>query len=141
VIPVVSDGNSITFHIDIPPVPASRPRVGRWGTYYGKTYKQFRERMLEWVKEWDREPITGPMDVETWIYRARPKSTTRKKHYPKGDNDNYEKAVWDSLNGVVWEDDDDIVTNHTYKRYAVEGHEQIVLTVTRLHPVTLNEKE
>lgn len=34
-----------------------------------------------------------------------------------GDNDNFEKAVYDACNGILWPDDKQIVHNETTKRY------------------------
>jgi Holliday junction resolvase RusA-like endonuclease len=121
---------TLGFMIDIPPVPASRPRVGRYGTFYGKTYKKFREQLAELMKEWPHEPMTGSLEVETWIMAPFPKtkSAREKRQWPKGDLDNYEKAVWDGLNGIVWEDDDQIVNSRSYKRFS--DNPCIVMTVT-----------
>jgi len=107
---------TLAFRIDVAPTPASRPRVTKQGwTYYGKRYKDFRAAVSEWAKEWEYPPLRGPLEVETWLYVQRPKTTERQ--WPRGDNDNYEKAVWDCLNGIVWEDDDQIVDNRTRKRF------------------------
>jgi Holliday junction resolvase RusA-like endonuclease len=42
-----------------------------------------------------------------------------KRTYPRGDNDNYEKAIWDAVtkNKAAWNDDDQIILNITHKRY------------------------
>ena len=125
-----------SFKIDA--VPASRPRVTKWATYYPKKYTEFREAMAIITDHMEFEKTTGPIKVETVIYLPMPKSWSKKKKelfngqwkMNNCDNDNYEKAVWDSLNGKAWEDDCDIVWNETKVMYAYEG--QIIVGVTKL---------
>ena len=91
------------------PVAASRPRVGRWGTYYTGTYKDFRESVGPLIREvvGDWTPLSGPLSVEVGIFPAKPKTT--KLDFPRPDIDNYVKSIFDSCNGVLWEDDMQIV--------------------------------
>ena len=64
----------------------------------------------------DFDPLEGPLSVSTKLFVTRPKST--KLYAPKADIDNYLKAVWDSLNGKVWEDDTQITdVRDTVKRW------------------------
>lgn len=98
------------------PIPASRPRVSRWGTYYGKTYDNWR-KLAASVIESRFEPATGPLAVLTIV--VLPKAKSSKLDYPRGDIDNYEKAVWDSVtnNRAVWQDDNQIVCSTTLKAF------------------------
>jgi Holliday junction resolvase RusA-like endonuclease len=109
----------VNVFIPVVPVPASRPRVSKWGTYYGKTYKLFRSQMRAWLeKHWTPRPFEierGPLVVTVFALVPKPKTT--KRSWPKGDVDNYAKAVLDALNGWVWEDDDQILTLHVYKQW------------------------
>jgi Holliday junction resolvase RusA-like endonuclease len=59
------------------------------------------------------------IDIEVVI--RKPKSTKRLR--PGGDSDNYEKGVWDAMTkvGRWWVDDEQIVENHTVKRWASDG--------------------
>lgn len=105
--------------IPVVPVPAARPKVGRWGTYYPKTYKEWRENCEKWLAE---NPIpedatlpADPLHASLWFYVPRPKVTVRR--FPRGDWDNYAKAVCDSLNGYVWRDDDQITDADAHKRF------------------------
>ena len=59
--------------------------------------------------------LEGPLSVSVYCCVAKPKTTER--DYPRGDVDNYAKAVLDSLNGVLWDDDDQIVSLLVYKEY------------------------
>ena len=98
------------------PVPASRPRVSKWGTYYGKNYTRWRktaEEALEELKETHAEPVA----VMTRIVCLKPKTT--KRAYPRGDNDNFEKSIWDAVtkSKAAWNDDDQVILNITTKQY------------------------
>lgn len=44
--------------------------------------------------------------------------------YPSGDVDNYAKAALDGMNGVVWEDDRQVVQLGATKRWAFDGEEE-----------------
>lgn len=103
------------------PVPASRPRVSKWGTYYGKRY-------TAWKKAAETEAATHPQKdtsgrrvimVESVI--AKPKTVDR--DVPMGDVDNYAKAPMDALNKAakVWKDDEQVVMLVAVKRFVAEG--------------------
>ncbi len=115
----------VTF--DIAPVPASRPRVTRWGTYYQKPYTEFREEMAR-ILLGKRKPLKGAIKAEVSFYFLIPKSFSKKKReemdgtYCIGvsDLDNLEKAIYDSLNDVMFEDDKQIVEHTTRKKWVKE---------------------
>jgi Holliday junction resolvase RusA-like endonuclease len=99
----------LKFKLHGNPVPAARPKVSRFGTYYPKTYRAFRTAMELVVRKMfaGREPMVGPLQVVLDIFVKKPK--TSKLVYPIGDCDNYAKAYLDSLNGYAWVDDRQIV--------------------------------
>lgn len=106
------------------PVPASRPRISKWGAYYSGTYKEFRERAAEMV--WNVlgnnfVPVSTPLAVSLELYVKRPKST--EKEFPKPDVDNYAKAILDSLNGKLWVDDSQIYSLYVTKQWAEKGED------------------
>lgn len=74
-------------------------------------------------------PLTGPLDVTVEFYRRRPKTTRRE--WPVGDIDNYEKAIYDACNELLWEDDDQIVDNANRKRFAPPGEDGYIRLVVR----------
>ena len=131
---------SLTFNIN--PVPASRPRVTRWGTFYGKKYKEFKREMGVMLIESDRPSLVNPVlwlenlisaDMTFFVPMAR--SWSKKKKSLKdgqfcdnnADLDNYEKAILDSLNGIYFNDDRQIVQQKSQKIWAETGSIRIIL--------------
>ena len=133
------DARRLEILIPLLPVPASRPRVtvrkvrGRMQglAYFDGRYKKFREDYAKVLSKARIRMYEGPLEVYTNVYVPRPKTT--KREWPKGDNDNYEKACWDGLNGVAWADDDQIVINHTVKVFT-ETDPRICIQVRSLDP-------
>lgn len=115
----------IRIVLDVVPVPASRPRVSKWGTYYGKTYKAFRKAMEEELSGWEAEPLSGALTVDVTFHCKKPKKLT--KQWPRGDIDNYLKGLFDSLNGIVWGDDDQIIMTVGSKVYADNPHIEVII--------------
>lgn len=112
------------FKFPLNPVAASRPRVGKFGAYFTGPYKKFRHKAAEIVNQVlgrNFTPLTGKLAVDIECYVTRPKST--KLELPRADVDNYSKAVLDSLNGALWEDDSQIKSLYTTKDWANPGEE------------------
>ena len=111
--------------LPLDPVPASRPRVSRWGTYYGKRYEAFRKRGNEVLSNLeplvmsptsvDLFPLDGSLEVTAIFNVVKPR--TSKLSSPNGDVDNYFKTL-DICNGIIWEDDKQIEILHICKRFA-----------------------
>lgn len=123
--------SSRTVVLPVNPVPASRPRVSKWGVYYGKTYKQ-------WMKDADenlpvaRATLEGEVRCELEFIVQRPKTTKRSN--PRGDIDNYIKSILDALTKKGhWKDDDQVVELVATKRYT-QGDEQ-PRTVAKIVPL------
>ena len=102
------------------PIPAARPKVSRWGTYYPKTYRAFRTAMELVVRKLfaGRQPMVGPLAVVLNVFVRKPKSS--KLLYPIGDVDNYAKAYLDSLNGHAWHDDKQVISLTVTKDFTDE---------------------
>ena len=108
----------------ISPVAASRPRVSKHGAYFAGAYKKFRQDMVDLVPTVLGSsfiPISNSLKVDVELYVRQPKKT--KLYAPRADIDNFLKAVFDSLNGWLWEDDTQILTVHASKQWAVKGEE------------------
>jgi Holliday junction resolvase RusA-like endonuclease len=90
------------------PVPASRPRVSKWGTYYGKRHKAYRSKALALLNRMrDRDnlhnPLSGRLIVFVLFEVERPRKTILE--IPKPDIDNYLKLLLDCCTGFLWDDD------------------------------------
>lgn len=134
--------NKVCLTYNINPVPASRPRVTRWGTYYGKKYKKFKEEMKDKVLCEDKQSSTntkiwleGLIFADMTFFVPMAVSWSKKKKSLKNgefcdnnaDLDNYEKAILDSLNGVYFKDDRQIVSQKSKKIWADKGKIKIIL--------------
>ena len=115
------------YRLNLDPVPASRPRVSKWGTYYGKRHKAFRSAALTLLSELREQgdlpqaPLSGSLGVRVGFNVKRPK--TSKLTEPRGDIDNYLKILLDCCTGYLWEDDVQIQRICSYKLFAeAEGY-------------------
>lgn len=113
---------SVSFSLELPPVPASRPRVTRRGTFYGKTYDAWMKAVPALLPKFDK-PLEGPLRA-TWLFvMPRPKDKkVLEAGMPMGDLDNLEKAIMDACTKAgLWHDDRQLVSHSTDKRYADIG--------------------
>lgn len=119
-----------TQRFNINPVPASRPRVSRWSTYYPKKYTKFKKDMEALTSELETTPSEKLVSVELEFGIMIPKSWSKKKKEElnntycsnNSDIDNYIKAILDSLNGIVYVDDKQVVELFAKKIYSEEGY-------------------
>lgn len=115
----------LELFIPVRPVPASRPRISKYGNYYSKTYTDFRKEAYRFLKTIKNKfnDTKAPFEITVEIICYRPKNPSN--IYPRGDNDNYEKSYYDSITyaGIAWDDDIQIIKNTTSKRYQKEGED------------------
>jgi Holliday junction resolvase RusA-like endonuclease len=110
-----------SLFLEVKPVPAARPRVSRWGTYYPKTYTKWMKDAFAAAPSRD-EKFEGPLAVMVEQVCAKPKTTERL--WPTGDVDNHAKGPLDVLTKKeLWHDDDQIVVLTVIKRYAEPGED------------------
>lgn len=98
--------NEISFTIPGRPIPAARmTRRGKWVKRQAQKYLAFKE-FAGWEarKHFKGEPWQGPVGVEIRIYL--------KVNRTRGDGDNYMKSLLDSMNGIIFEDDSQVVEGH-----------------------------
>jgi Holliday junction resolvase RusA-like endonuclease len=108
-----------SYRFPINPVAASRPRVSKFGAYFTGPYKRFRSAaaiVINRILGRNFTPMSGKLAVDIKCYVTRPKST--KLEYPRADVDNYSKAILDSLNGKLWDDDSQIIALFISKQWA-----------------------
>ena len=124
---------SLTFHVDINPVPKGRPRFSKVGGFMRsytpkKTSDYETEVRTQAQSVMTREPLETPLAVYLYFRLPIPRSHSKKRQEAclngserptkKPDIDNLAKSVLDGLNGVVWHDDSQIVSLHLTKVYA-----------------------
>lgn len=130
----------IEIIFDINPVPASRPRVTRWTTYYSEKYQTFKDTMEGMVMKLDKvfkekgAPFEEPLFIGMIFLIEIPKSYSKKKieqldnQYcvSNMDIDNLEKAIYDALNGYAFKDDKQIVHHNVQKRWTKDKGKIII---------------
>lgn len=121
---------------NIPPKPASRPRVTRFGTYYSKTYTNYKKDMQQLIDKMRIDKYYGLIRVSMKFYMPIPKDVSKKKRLEMdglhcdvgGDIDNLQKAVYDALNTIAWSDDKQIVSiGKIDKVYSVNPRTEITV--------------
>ncbi len=123
----------IVFYLDILAVPKGRPRFGKGFTYTPTKTRRFETTLAALVKRnksCPMTPLVGPLKVSMTFFVKAPKRKLRNHPSVKPDLDNYAKGVSDSLNGILWKDDAQIVDMVLSKRYAQAP--QIQITVERV---------
>lgn len=78
----------------------------RYMTSEGKALKE--DYQWQAKSQYRKKPMKGELEVWTTLYL---------KTKRKADIDNFNKIYFDSLSGIVWEDDSQIVEHHVSKRY------------------------
>lgn len=91
------DYTDFTLTLPIKPVPASRPRVTRWGTYYLKTYKTYKDAAHAAIPVCKETPLDCELGATVEFICHKPKTTTMVS--PRGDIDNHLKAIFDAVVG------------------------------------------
>lgn len=92
--------------------------------------KAIKEEFQKSYPDFDK-PFNGPIRLTVRFFMPVPESISKKKksllygksHTKKPDLDNLVKTVCDALNGVVWNDDSQIVELYETKQYALESDE------------------
>lgn len=130
----------INLTIEGNPIPASRPRVSRWGTYNEPKYENYK-KIIEveyWNKYHNKQVFDRgvPLVAKLHFYRPIQKSLSKKEHerrarhevkpVVKPDLDNYEKAIYDGLKSA-WFDDGQIFKHENEKDY--DEHPRVEIEV------------
>jgi len=130
---------SISFVIEGTPVGKARPRVTKFGTYTPKKTLTIEKyvRLLA-ANEYKGPPWKGPVKIEISVVYRRPKRLPKGREWPscRPDGDNVEKLILDSLNGLVYTDDSNVIQMSWSRRYTVgleEPHTNVRVTLLRSH--------
>jgi len=129
----------ISFTVPVPPVAKARPRVTMRGgfarAYTPKKTTDFERIVADCCPA--TKPLTTPCHLSIKFKLPIPKSWSKAKQraaeageimpVSRPDIDNYVKAVMDSLNGIAYADDSQIVSLSALKVYSVEPGIDIII--------------
>ena len=120
-------------------VGKARPRVTRYGTYTPAKTKNY-ERAIQLAfqnKYKDLAPLKGPLKIKVDCYMYIPKHTSNIRRKRKNDKeilptkkpdfDNMAKSITDSLNGLAYEDDNQIVDARIRKFFSDDQRAEITI--------------
>jgi Holliday junction resolvase RusA-like endonuclease len=133
----------VTFMVEGTPVPKGRPRFARRGkfvsTYSPKTTVDYESKVSESAKlaMGGSEPLETPLGAYIYITLPVPASYSKKRTQAclsgqerptkKSDIDNYCKAIFDGMNGIVFVDDSLVVSLHATKVYGTIGMVEVMI--------------
>lgn len=122
-----------TIVLPIDPVPASRPRASQRGKGHGytETHNKFRLSASAWLlplRDQLLYPAGNHVGASIEFLVEKPESS--RLLAPRGDLDNYIKITLDCLTDMqcLWEDDIQLVSLTTSKRFAKDTPPGIIIT-------------
>ena len=95
----------IRIKADIAPLPFKRVLTCGDQRFNPTQYRKFKEELGWLVRRFIKKPMTSPVGIKLKVYRELPPESLK-----FGDIDNHLKAVLDSLNGIAFLDDRQVVT-------------------------------
>lgn len=133
-----------SFVIEGDPVAKGRPKFARRGkfvsVYTPEKTKTYEAKVAEvaMIAMGDHDPLETPIVVCVYISMAVPASYSKKRRkdcldkierpLKKPDIDNVAKGITDAMNGIVYQDDCQIVSLHVTKVYATESSVSIFIS-------------
>lgn len=131
------------IQIDGNPIPDARSRVTRHGTYNPRYHEK--NKLKTYLLSLGLKTLTEPLKVSVAFFMAIPKSTSKKKrkemlaslitHTKKPDLDNLVKFVFDCCNGILFDDDRQIVLLSAFKCYNISPS-----TVIDIMPLNVEDR-
>lgn len=119
----------ITLCFKVDPVAKGRPRFWNGRAVTPKKTRDFEKLIKTLAKqEYRADPLEGPLSMHVVFYIKRPKTVKREFPTIRPDLTNMVKSLEDSLNGVVYIDDSQIVDMSIHKRYSDQA--QIIVTIS-----------
>ena len=112
-----------TMTIEIQPIPQPRPRFGRnGGVYESRRIKEYKDEISARARiiMKDKLPLKGNIFLGIKLYSKYPPLAKR-----YGDVDNHAKAIMDALNGIVYEDDSQVVGLSVEKHFDTKQRVEI----------------
>lgn len=111
----------ISFTLSIDPLPKGRPRLGSRGNVYTppQTRRYENDLQMLMLPYRPKKPIEGPVILIIHFFLKRPKKQKHASPTGRPDIDNLTKSVMDSMNGIFWLDDSQVVYSCVSKHYAI----------------------
>ena len=111
------------FNFPVDPVAKGRPRFTKQGrAYTPKKTKEFETLIKKIARDqYKNGPMKQALSATIVFYFKKPKTVTRDYPTVKPDVDNCVKSTLDSLNGIVFVDDAQIIEINASKKYAAVG--------------------
>ena len=126
------------------PVAKGRPRFARVGrgvrTFTPEATTRYEDRVRNAAHMHGVQLIEGAVRVvieAVWPTRGQPRKRDPRPAEPKvtkPDSDNVAKAILDSLNGIAWHDDSQVVELTVRKRHAAQG--EAACATVQIEPYT-----
>lgn len=131
-----------TFIFPIEPRGKGRPRVTRNGTFTDPETRKYESALKVMARaQWKEQPTGFPVSVELKFVFSPPKRPERGDHTVKPDCDNIIKAVFDSMNGIIWNDDSQVVRVLAQKFYDFSGGKPRIEMDFKIIPPTAAPKQ
>ena len=112
----------VKLQFDIEPVAKQRPRFWNGRAVTPPKTREFEKTIKTMAREqYKGEILTEPLSCRETFYLTRGKTVKRKYPSVGADLDNYLKSLLDALNGVVYEDDRQIIEIAAAKKYSNAG--------------------
>ena len=123
----------IVFDFDVHPQSWQRAGTSTGHFYTQKATREFEDEVkILMQSQMNQDVITTGCSVALILSIAcKDKKKWGTPKITRPDNDNYEKAVFDAGNGIVWEDDCLIWSNHTRKYWAETDHIRLEVSVDK----------
>jgi Holliday junction resolvase RusA-like endonuclease len=133
----------VLFQVEGTPVPKGRPRFARRGkfvsTYSPKTTVDYESKVSDaaLTAMGSQKPLEGPVVACIYITLPIPASYSKKRTQAcllgqerptkKSDIDNFVKAIFDGMNGIVFTDDSQVVSLHATKVWGTVGMVEVMV--------------
>ncbi|OMF00275.1 hypothetical protein BK124_11500 [Paenibacillus amylolyticus] len=119
----------IEFTVDIAPMGAVRmTQRSKWKDESAQRYLSYKKFIGTHARKYCSEPLRRAIQAEIHFYHPIPASWTKKRQEAarvgemmpvvKPDLDNCVKGVFDALNKIAWNDDNQVVSLVTHKHYS-----------------------
>lgn len=128
------------FEIEGKPVGKGRPRLSRWGVYTPtKTVNYENLVRFSYLQATNDKFIDCDLKIEIWaifepiksISQKKQKELMNKPYRKKPDIDNITKSILDGLNGIAYQDDNQITELVVHKFYGTKA--KAIVEITKLY--------